>query len=64
MEWAEVPRAGRWFEEAGGNADDGLTTYKDVSTDRSRGRGAGHPITAPTNMSTLTTDLGHRFTSL
>jgi len=40
-----VPRAGRWLEEAGGNADDGLTTYKDVSTDRSRGRGTGHPIT-------------------
>ena len=48
MEWAEVPRAGRWLEEAGGNADDGLTMYKDVSTDRSHGHGAGHPITAAT----------------
>jgi len=28
VEWAEVPRAGRWLEEAGGNADDGLTTYR------------------------------------
>jgi len=27
MEWAEVPQAGRWLEEAGGNADDGLMTY-------------------------------------
>ena len=28
MEWAEVPRAGRWLEEAGRNADDGLMTYR------------------------------------
>jgi len=28
MEWAEVPRAGRWLEEAGRNGDDGLTTYR------------------------------------
>jgi len=24
MEWAEVPRAGRWLEEAGGSRSDSL----------------------------------------
>jgi len=28
VEWAEVPQAGCWLEEAGRNADDGLTTYR------------------------------------
>jgi hypothetical protein len=28
VEWGEVPRAGRWLEEAGRNADDGLTMYR------------------------------------
>ena len=28
MEWGEVPRAGRWLEEAGGSGGDGLPTYR------------------------------------
>jgi len=28
VEWAEVPRAGRWLEEAGRSGSDMLTTYR------------------------------------
>ena len=30
LEWAEVPRAGRWLEEAGGSRSDGLSTVSTV----------------------------------
>ena len=41
-----MPRAGRWLWEARRSGSAGSNDVQDVSTDRSRGRGAGHPITS------------------
>jgi len=38
MEWAEVPRAGHWLEEARRSGSDGLSTYSVYGRSRGRGR--------------------------